>query len=126
MITIKIDNSGFPKTKRFMNLISARAKQYNLDKYGREGVEALEKYTPKDTGLTSRSWRYEITQDSNGSVISFYNDNVQNGIRIAIILQYGHATKNGYWVEGRDYINPAIQEVFENLANEAWEVISRV
>lgn len=84
---------------------------------------ALERYTPKDTGLTSRSWRYEITQDSNSSIISFYNDNVNDGVVIAVILQYGHGTKNGYWVEGQDYINPAMQEAFNKLANDAWEAI---
>ena len=98
----------------------------DLDKYGREGVKALESATPVDTGLTARSWYYEIKK-TNGSVsISFYNSNIQNGIPIAIILQYGHGTGTGGWVEGRDYINPAIQPIFDKIAEKAWKEVTKV
>lgn len=89
----------------------------DLDKYGRQGVAALESATPKDTGLTSKSWKYEIKQSKGSVSISFYNTNIQNGVPIAILLQYGHGTRNGGWVQGRDYINPAIQPILMKLLN---------
>ena len=95
-----------------------------LDKYGRAGVTALRAATPVDTGLTADSWGYEITRKKDSVSIVFTNANVQKGIPIAIILQYGHATGNGGWVEGRDYINPAIRSVFDKLADSAWEEVS--
>ena len=96
----------------------------DLDKYGREGVSALSSATPVDTGLTAKSWYYEI-ENNNGSVkINFKNSNIQNGVPIAIILQYGHATGNGGWVQGRDYINPAIQPIFDKITNEAWKEVT--
>lgn len=107
----------FEKTKESVHL-------GNLDKYGREGVSALSSATPVDTGLTANSWYYEI-ENSDGSVkINFKNSNVQNGVPIAIILQYGHVTGNGGWVQGRDYINPAIQPIFDKIINEAWKEVT--
>ena len=97
----------------------------DLDKYGREGVAALSAATPVDSGVTASSWSYEITR-KNGSVsITFNNSNIQNGVPIAVILQYGHGTNNGGWVQGRDYINPAIQPVFDKIANDAWKEVSK-
>lgn len=97
-----------------------------LDEYGRKGVEALQAATPIDTGMTANSWYYTIERTRNSVSLSFYNSNVRNGVPIAIILQSGHATRNGGWVEGIDYINPAIRPIFEEMANNMWkEVISR-
>lgn len=97
-----------------------------LDEYGRKGVEALRAATPVDTGMTANSWYYTIERTRNSVSLSFYNSNVHNGVPIAIILQTGHATRNGGWVEGIDYINPSIRPLFEELANNMWkEVISR-
>ena len=97
-----------------------------LDEYGRKGVEALQAATPIDTGMTANSWYYTIERTRNSVSLSFYNSNVHNGVPIAIILQSGHATRNGGWVEGIDYINPAVQPLFEEMANNMWkEVISR-
>ena len=97
----------------------------DLDKYGKAGVAALSSATPVDTGLTASSWSYEI-ENKNGSVrIIFKNSNIQNGVPIAIILQYGHGTRNGGWVEGRDYINPAIQPIFDKIANNAWKEVTK-
>lgn len=90
-------------------------------KYGEMGVSALKEATPKDTGKTAESWTYKITNAKQRISISFYNTNIQNGVPIAIILQYGHATRNGGYVQGQDYINPAIKPVFEKLAEEAWK-----
>ena len=96
-----------------------------LDKYGRDGVAALSAATPVDSGKTANSWTYEIKNIKDGVALTFYNTNIQNGVPIAIILQYGHGTRNGGWVEGRDYINPAIQPVFDRIANDAWEEVIR-
>lgn len=96
-----------------------------LDRYGREGVAALASATPVDTGLTASSWTYEITRTRGSVSINFKNTNIQNGVPIALILQYGHGTRNGGWVEGRDYINPAIQPIFDRLAKELWGEVTK-
>lgn len=96
-----------------------------LDRYGREGVRALSSDTPIDSGLTASSWYYKIIKDKMGFRITFNNSNIQNGVPIAVILQYGHGTGTGGWVEGIDYINPSLRPVFEKLANSAWEEVVR-
>ena len=107
-------SSFLEKTKEKLNLGL-------LDKYGREGVAALQAATPKDTGKTSESWYYKIER-KNGSVsLTFHNSNQNKGVPIAIILQYGHATGNGGYVEGVDYINPALRPIFDKIAEEAWK-----
>lgn len=98
----------------------------DLDKYGREGVAALSSATPVDSGLTASSWYYEITNKNGVAKITFLNRNIQNGVPIAIILQYGHATGTGGWVEGRDYINPSIRPVFDKIAETAWKGVTKV
>lgn len=116
----------FRKLTRFLERAKEVVKIGDLDKYGREGVAALASATPVDSGLTASSWYYEIT-NKNGLVrISFYNRNVQNGVPIAIILQYGHATGTGGWVEGRDYINPTIRPLFDKIADSAWREVTKV
>ena len=94
-----------------------------LDKYGKKGVAALKDATPTDSGETAKSWDYEITQTVYGAKISWTNSNVIDGVPIAIIIQYGHGTKNGGYVQGRDYINPALKSIFDKLANEVWEEV---
>lgn len=123
---IKFKHKGnFVDTTRYLEKVKRSAKIKDLDQYGREGVAALSAATPIESGLTARSWYYEITR-SNGSVkISFFNSNIQNGVPIAIILQYGHGTRNGGWVEGRDYINPAIQPIFDKITNDAWREVTK-
>ena len=97
----------------------------DLDKYGKAGVAALSSATPVDTGLTASSWSYEIENKNGSVIIIFKNSNIQNGVPIAIILQYGHGTRNGGWVQGRDYINPAIQPIFDEIANNAWKEVTK-
>lgn len=97
-----------------------------LDKYGRMGVEALSSATPFDSGETARSWYYEIENGHGVAAIKYCNSNVQNGVPIAIILQYGHGTRNGGWVEGRDYINPAIQPIFDEIVESAWKEVTKL
>jgi hypothetical protein len=96
-----------------------------LDRYAKECIEALKSATPKDTGKTADSWSYNITRKNGKSVLSFYNSNIQNGVKIAVILQYGHATKSGTWIEGKDYINPSLLPIFERLTESAWEEVSK-
>ncbi len=97
-----------------------------LDKYGKLGVEALSHATPVDTGKTAASWYYTVERKRGKLTIAFHNDNVVNGVQIALILQYGHGTARGGYVQGVDYINPAIRPIFESLANEAWGEVTRV
>ena len=97
-----------------------------LDKYGRVGVDALSSATPSDSGLTASSWSYEIEHSSSSAVIKFTNSNINKGVPIAIILQYGHGTGTGGWVQGRDYINPAIQPIFDKIVQDAWKEVTRI
>ena len=107
----------FSKTLRYLQRVKDVTKLGDLDRYGREGVAALASVTPIDSGETANSWYYKINRDSESVSISFHNSNIQNGVPIAIIIQYGHATGTGGWVEGRDYINPAIRPVFDKILN---------
>ena len=116
----------FSKLTRYLEKSKEVFNNGIFDKYGKAGLEALASATPKDTGLTASSWYYEIEHSKNRITISFKNSNIQDGAPIAILLQYGHGTKNGGWVEGRDYINPAIRPVFEKLAKESWEVVTKL
>ena len=124
---ISLTSKGdFRKTEKFMKNARTKKLMSILKQYGEEGVAALMVATPLDTGRTASSWRYEIKVENNCIRLEFHNDNIQNGVPIAIILQYGHGTGTGGWVEGRDYINPAIQPVFDKIANSAWkEAISK-
>ena len=116
----------FSKSLKYLERVKLAARLGNLDKYGREGVAALASATPVDTGLTASSWYYEIERKNGSMTISFNNSNIQNGVPIAIILQLGHGTNNGGWVQGRDYINPAIQPVFDRILNDAWEEVTKL
>ncbi len=124
MIEIR-QKGGFKKLMVFLERSLDGVSRGILERYGREGVLALEQATPADTGETAQGWYYTVTQKKGTSVISFSNRNIQNGVPVAIVLQYGHATKNGGWVEGRDYINPALRPIFDNLAESAWREVTR-
>ena len=115
----------FSKTSRYLVKTKKAVKIKDLDRFGKEGVAALASATPKDTGLASSSWYYQIERKKGSIVIRFCNSDIENGVPIAIILQYGHATKNGGWVEGRDYINPAIRPIFDEIVNNAWREVTR-
>ena len=116
----------FSKT---VNLLKKMEQVHTLsifDKYGREGVAALSSATPTDTGLTASSWYYKIEKTETSVTLVFCNSNIQNGVPIAIILQYGHGTRNGGWVQGRDYINPAIQPIFDKLSKDLWREVTKL
>lgn len=115
----------FSNLTRFLERAKETVRLGDLDKYGREGVAALASATPVDSGLTASSWYYKIENKDGSATISFHNSNIQNGVPIAIIIQYGHGTRNGGWVEGRDYINPAIRPVFDAIANNVWREVTK-
>lgn len=116
----------FSKLTGYLNRVKSAVKISNLDKYGKEGVAALASATPVDSGLTANSWYYTITHGDGTVTINFNNSNIQNGVPIAIILHYGHGTGTGGWVEGRNYIKPAIRPVFDRIADEAWKEVTKL
>jgi hypothetical protein len=121
---IKITHKGdFRKTIKFLNKVKLLSIRNILEKYGRQGVQALAAATPVDTGKTANSWTYEIEMSSTGYTITWLNTNVNKHVNIALILQYGHGTRNGGYVRGRDYINPAIQPIFDRISAEAWREV---
>ena len=124
MISFK-QKGDFSKLTSYLEKVKETVKQSTLDRYGQEGVKALSAATPVDSGLTASSWYYKIERRTGSVSISFHNSNIQNGVPIAIILQYGHGTGTGGWVEGRDYINPAIRPIFDKIANEAWKEVTK-
>ena len=124
MITFK-SKGDFHKVDNYLERLKGVIKVSNLDKYGKLGVDMLQIYTPKDTGLTAGSWSYQIERGSDSVTISFYNSNVvKDYFNVAIGLQYGHGTRGGTWVTGVDYINPALQPIFEGIASTAWEEVT--
>lgn len=119
--TVKGD---FKKTKTFFKRAKKAPEDELLVKYADMGLIALSKYTPVDTGETAASWYYTIDRTKTGASINFCNTNAPSGVKVAILLQYGHATRNGGWVEGVDYINPALKPVFDKLADDAWKEVT--
>jgi hypothetical protein len=108
-------NTDFSKLRRYLENVYHIIDRTDFDKYGREGVEALRQNTPVDSGKTASSWIYRVKKTDNRVTISWSNTNINEGCSIAIILQYGHATGNGTWIEGRDYINPAVRPIFKEI-----------
>lgn len=125
MITFR-QKGDFSKLTRYLERAKEVVKLSDLDKYGREGVAALASATPVDTGKTASCWEYEISHRNGSAAITFKNTNIVDGVPIAIILQYGHGTRNGGYVQGRDYINPAIQPIFDKIAKNAWEEVTKL
>lgn len=115
----------FSKLSSFLEKAKNAVKLGNLDRYGQEGVAALSAATPQDTGKTASSWYYEIERKSGSVSLNFLNSNINDGTPIAIIIQYGHGTNNGGWVEGVDYINPALRPVFNRIANDVWKEVTK-
>lgn len=114
----------FSKLTRYFERIKEAVNLSILDKYGREGVAALASATPVDSGKTASSWYYKIEHSHGAAILSFHNSNVNDGVPIAIILQLGHGTGTGGYVQGRDYINPAIQPLFDKIAEDAWKEVT--
>lgn len=125
MITFR-HKGDFSKATRYFERLREAARLNVLEKYGREGVAALSSATPVESGQTAGSWGYEISRSSGSAKITFTNSNINNGFPVAIMLQYGHGTGTGGWVQGRDYINPAIQPIFDKIADEAWKEVTKL
>ncbi len=124
---ISIDQKGdFATLTTYLNKLNKQNNIEILNKYGKEGVRLLSSVTPVRSGKTAASWYYKIEQSKDTISLNFYNSNINKGVPIAIILQYGHGTRNGGWVQGRDYINPVIQPLFNKIAQEAWKEVTKV
>lgn len=117
-------SGGFTKTERFLNRMKRREYLNVLDEFGRDGVQALRNATPVDSGATAEAWDYEIKRTRNYTEIVWTNSSINDGVPIAVILQYGHGTGTGGYVQGRDYINPAIRPIFDKIAEKAWKVVT--
>ena len=125
MSGITVSSSGdFKNLERFLKNASRRNYRRLLEEYGRKGVDALSMATPVDSGMTASSWFYDISETSNGFEINWNNSNVNDGVNIAIILQYGHGTGTGGYVQGRDYINPALQSVFDGFVDDLTKAVN--
>lgn len=125
MITFK-QKGGFDKTYKYLNGVRKAVSLKELDKYGRAGVEALARSTPKLTGKTSESWTYKIVRNKNSVTIQWDNTNEVHGIKIVFLLEYGHVGRDGYYIQGRDFINPAMRPIFDEMAEEMWKEITKL
>lgn len=123
---LNVTTSGsFSNMDKFFRRMTRRNIFATLERYGIAGVDALSNATPKDTGETSLLWKYKIVEKKGEYTIEWYNDNVVDGVQIAIVIQYGHATGTGGFVQGRDYINPAMRPIFDKMAEEVWKVVTQ-
>lgn len=116
----------FKKTESFLYGVKDIFTMQLLDHYGQKGVKVLANATPRDTGKTAESWNYEITRTSTGYAIYWTNSNLNHGVPIALLIQNGHATGTGGYVQGIDYINPAIQPIFKEIADSAWKAVTNL
>lgn len=122
---IRLEQSGsFQNIERFLNKAKQGTIFQSLEKYGSLGVNALSNATPKDSGLAADSWYYEIVQGKGFFQIIWKNRNIENGFPVAVMIQYGHGTGTGGYVEGIDYINPAMRPIFEQIVNELWKAVT--
>nr|DAJ37265.1 MAG TPA: type I neck protein [Caudoviricetes sp.] len=124
MITIE-SQGDWKMTRNWFDKMTKLDLALIMNQFGKEGVSALAAATPSRSGLTSKSWNYEVTRNGNNWKITWTNSNVNHGVNIAVILQYGHGTRNGGYVVGRDYINPAIRPVFDKIAKKAWKEVTK-
>lgn len=116
----------FSKTTNYLQKLKNFKIIKTLEKYGQEGVAALSSVTPVDSGTTANSWYSTVEVTPTSAKLIFCNSNVNAGVNIAVILQYGHGTGTGGWVEGRDYINPAIQPIFDKIVENAWGEVTKL
>lgn len=124
-MAVKIRHRGnFKNTTQFFTRATSKSFIAAMHRYGKQGVQALASATPRDSGLTAESWDYQIETSRGATRIQWTNSNVNNGVSIAVLLQYGRGTRGGGFVIGRDYINPAIRPIFDGLAEEAWREVT--
>lgn len=124
MIKLVSKGANFKKTDAFFQRVLEKVKLSSLDRWGRLGVDALSSATPVDTGKTSESWSYQIVRTKDGVRLEWLNSNVNRGVNIALLIQYGHAARNGVFIEGRDYINPALKPIFDSIEESAWKEVT--
>lgn len=118
-------NGSFDKTFNFLKRLEQRNFYNDLERYAKEGVDALKANTPVDKGLAANSWSYNIKRDKNGCSISWNNSDVVSGTPIIILLQYGHGTGTGGYVSGRDFINPSIKPIFDRISEKVWQEVKK-
>lgn len=121
-----VHKGNFNKTEKFLKSLLDKKFIKNLDRYGQEGVQALANATPKDTGLAASSWDYEIVNNEGSVELWWTNDNVEGGVHVVILIQYGHGTRNGGYVQGIDFINPALKPIFNKIADKVWKEVVRL
>lgn len=122
---VSFNHSGsFKNTEAFLKAMAKLDIRSFLNGLAQEGVAALQNATPVDSGLASRSWGVEVSQGRGGYTIAWTNTDIENGFPVAIMIQYGHATRNGGWVQGRDYINPALTPIFDKFAQDMWKAVT--
>ena len=123
---ISVESSGsFDKTERALNRMKSGVAFSRLETFGQMGVDALANATPKSSSLTASSWTYKVTHRKGRYTITWNNTNEVNGVQIAVIIQYGHATGNGGWVEGIDYINPVMRPLFQQIVDDVWKEVTK-
>lgn len=126
MPIIKYSSKGdFKKVNGYLERLKETVNVGILDKYGKIGVQRLQEVTPKYSGLAAGSWYYGIEKSESGLSLSFYNSDIENGCSVVLLIQYGHATKDGSYIEGIDFINPALQPVFEALLDDIRREVRR-
>ena len=121
-----IHKGNFDKTEKFLKKSFGKDYRSVLERFGQRGVTALSAATPIESGQTASSWSYDIIQNDDTISIVWNNDHIVKGVNIAVILQYGHGTRNGGWVQGRDYINPALRPIFDEIAEAAWREVTKI
>ena len=122
---IEFESSGsFKNIEKFLQSMSKADLYHTLDKCGKDGVGALSSATPTDSGLTSTSWYYKVKKTTKSTSIVWFNRNTVDGVSVAVLLQYDHATGNGGYVQGRDYINPALKPIFDQIADNVWKAVT--
>lgn len=123
---IRIESKGSTaKVEAYIKRVQNGSVFQRLERFGQEGVDALSKATPVDSGLSANSWEYEIVRKNGKYTITWFNRNSNDGVPVIILIQYGHATGSGGWVEGRDFINPVILPLFERIANDVWKEVTK-
>ena len=120
----RTSHGDFKKTTKFLEFMKSGDVFDNLDKYGRQGVDALSSATPRDTGETAQSWGYKVSHNKGYYAIDWFNTHKEGAVNIAVIIQYGHGTGTGGWVEGRDYINPVIRPLFDRIVEDIWRQVT--
>ena len=124
MARIQLSSRGsFRKTEDFLKVMKRKDIYKSLESYGQRGVAALASATPVYEGIAASSWTYEVTRKGKYYSIAWHNMNIESGIPVVILIQYGHATRNGGYVQGRDFINPVIRPLFDQISDEVWKAV---